>query len=303
MKSKYIIASASILLSISASAMSVDQPTDTVLMVKNANSVVITENPSGINLTVRGTDKDPDFVTTFTSEYSADAVVTTHQRFTRPTFVNLPGNDKCDNREPLDVLSGMHAGFVGTLGAPTGVDVEMGKSYEIGIDNIVSYSITPRRFNSIVRVGIGVNWRNWRMTGNTRFVADEAGVVSMDVYPEGCESRYSRVKIFSLSFPVMLTQFTNVKTIGPSKLAFKFGAILNWNSHASVESSWRTADGTTVKEGTEHIGQRKFSVDVIAAVRFAPSLGLYLKYSPMKVFKTGYGPEFSAISTGLYFSF
>lgn len=276
---------------------------DTVMVVRNASSVVITESAQGVNLSVRGTADDPDFITNYAVAYDPDVTVTTRQRFAPPSYISVSGHNPSPGRDALDLFNGIHAGFCGTLGAPAGLGVEMGKSYEIGIDNIVSYRLTSSRMRNALNVGIGVNWRNYRMTANTRFVVDDNGVVGFGPYPEGTESRYSRVKLFSVSVPLLWTQNTSFRVIGNSTFAAKLGVILNWNSHASVTSCWTEADGTSAKAGTKHVEQRLFTVDLLAAVRLAPSTGLYVKYSPMRLFRDGFGPRFTTISTGIYFGF
>lgn len=275
---------------------------DTIMVVNNPSQIIITESASGVNLSVRGTDDDPAFFTTMTTDYRPNAVVKTIQRFTPPPFITFNGNSDDSQLNALDLLSGLHAGFCTSLGAPAGLDIEMGKSYEIGIDEIISYRLTSVKAKSHLSIALGVNWRNYRMTANTRFIVDDAGNTTFGQFPDDCQSRYSRIKVFSLTVPLTWYQSTRIKAL-KTTLGFKVGAILNWNSHASVVSCWDDPDGQTIKQGTKHIGQRTFTVDVLAAVKFAPSIGLYVKYSPMKLFKNNQGPDFTTLSTGIYLGF
>lgn len=280
---------------------------DTVMIVNNPSQITITESPTSISLLVKGTEDDPSFMTSFTNEYQPNAKVTISQRFTPPPFITVSNNTKIDtgySRHALTVLSGLHAGFCTPVNGPEGMPVEMGKSFEIGIDQLISYSLAFNRERSFLSIGLGINWRNYRMTANTRFIVDdETRAVTTGPFPEGTESRYSRLKVFSLGVPVLWTQKFPVRMIGKSTLAIKLGAILNWNSHASAVSCWYDPDGTSVKQGTKNIGQRRFTVDIMGAVRIAPAVGLYVKYSPMKFFKQGKGPEFTTLSTGIYLGF
>lgn len=296
-----------LLLSVTGAKASVTAEPDTVLIVNNPSQITITESPTAISLSVKGTADDPSFMTSFTNEYQPDAMVTVRQRFTPPPFITVSNNTKIDtdySPHALSLLSGIHAGFCTPLNGPSDMPVEMGKSFEIGIDQLISYSVAFNKNRSFLSIGLGVNWRNYRMTANTRFIVDETtGDVTTGNYPEGTESRYSRLKLFSLTVPVLWTQKFPVRMIGKSTLALKFGAILNWNSHASAVSCWNDPDGNSVKQGTKHIHQRPFTVDIMAAVRIAPGTGLYVKYSPMKFFKQGHGPEFTTLSTGIYLGF
>lgn len=285
----------------SALAEDLHQEADTVMMIRNARSVVLTESANGAELTVRGTADDPDFLSTFNIVNPQNAVVTTKQRF-NPPVITVANIDPDCRRDAIDLFGGLHAGFCTPLGAPAGLDVEMGKSYEIGIDRLISYRITDHRSKSSLSIGMGVNWRNYRMTGNTRFIADESGNVSFGPFPEGTESRYSRIKVFSLSFPLTWYQPTRIRTVGKSFLTFRAGAILNWNSHASVVSCWNESNGESAKHGTKNVAQRKFTVDIYGAVGIIYGVGFYVKYSPMSLFEKGKGPDVTTFSTGVTFA-
>lgn len=277
-------------------------PADTVLSVANATHVVLTESPHGVELTVRGTAADPAFAATFSTDYAPDAKVTTRQRFAAPfQRINRKGLD--DHTDPVDFLGGLHAGFCGAIGQEAPLAVQMSKSFELGIDNIIAYRFYAPRKRNFLSIGVGINWRNWRMTANTRFITLPDGTTEVGGYPAGVESRFSRVKMFSLGFPILWHQSFRAKAIGKTTFALKLGAILNWNSHASVLTLWDDPSGQSVKTSTNRIGQRKFSVDLMAAVRLAPHLGVYAKYSPMKVFRNAEGPSFSPLSAGIYIGF
>ncbi len=290
----------------SISAAESIQP-DTVMVVNNPSQITITESPTGISLKVNGTDDDPEFTTSYSNDYKPNAKVTIRQRFTAAPFITTPNNTEIDtdySNHALNLLSGLHAGFCTDINGPEGMPVEMGKSYEIGIDQVLSYSYIFNKERSFISIGVGVNWRNYRMTGNTRFIVDEeSGNIVTGAYPEGTESKFSRLKQFSLTVPLYWTQKIPVRMIGKSTLAIRVGAILNWNAHASVLTSWEEADDTSVKQSSKYINHRPFTVDFLAAVRIAPSVGLYVKYSPMKFFKQDKGPEFSTLSTGIYLGF
>lgn len=80
---KYILALAAATLSSAAAfadtANVVAEPADTVLHVKNVNTVVITESASGVSVEVKGTENDEAFQTTCDIPYDKDGVIKTHQ--------------------------------------------------------------------------------------------------------------------------------------------------------------------------------------------------------------------------------
>lgn len=302
---KYILAAAFVsLVGVTAFAAQFEdesnvQPADTVLHVKNAEVVVITENAAGVSVDVKGIEGDNGFQTSCSLPYDNNSVIKSHQNFSMP--FNLSVN-RCSNL--IGMLQGVHFGFTGAVDAPAAMDTQMGKSFEIGIDNIIFYGHkfgTSKR--NMVQVGMGVNWRNYRMTGMNRFDMVDGNVV-VTGYPEDADGKFSRVKVFSLCFPIAYTYYSPVKALGKSHLAFKLSAVLNWNSHASMLTQYELADGTKVKENYDRIGQRKFSVDVMLGVQVAPAIGLYFKYSPYDVFKSDTAsPKFRTISTGITLGF
>lgn len=275
------------------------QEVDTVLCVKNANKVVITENPDGINLEVDGEGNDTTYHTTCAIAYDNNAVIKTHQSFAMPLSLKVNRSNNI-----IGMLQGVHFGFTGAIDAPTEMNTQMGKSFEIGIDNIIYYAhkFGASRRNAI-QVGMGVNWRNYRMTGDNRFDMVGGDAIITD-YPAGTDGKFSRIKVFSLTFPVAYTYYSPIKALGNSKLGFKLSALFNWNSHASILTQYVDADGVKVKENYDKIGHRKFSIDVMLGVQVACGVSLYVKYSPYDLFKSGTAsPKFQTISTGIALGF
>lgn len=112
-----------LLLSVTGAKASVTAEPDTVLIVNNPSQITITESPTAISLSVKGTADDPSFMTSFTNEYQPDAMVTVRQRFTPPPFITVSNNTKIDtdySPHALSLLSGIHAGFcTPSTGPPT----------------------------------------------------------------------------------------------------------------------------------------------------------------------------------------
>lgn len=302
---KYMLAaSIALATSLSAAALpsnpdNVTEPVDTVLCVKNADCVIITENANGVSVDVKGIEKDSDFQTSYTLPYDKNSIIKSHQSFAMPFSLRV---NQCNDL--VAMINGLHFGFTGAVDGPDAMNTQMGKSFEIGIDNIIMYA---HKFGASKRnaisVGMGVNWRNYRMTGENRFdMVDGRAVVTE--YPEGADGKFSRIKVFSLSFPVAYTYISPVKALGKSQLGFKFATFFNWNSHASMLTKYELADGTKVKENYDRIGQHKFSIDFMVAVQVAPAISIYCKYSPYDVLKSSHSSlKFQTISTGISLGF
>jgi len=279
---------------------SVQADPDTVMSVSNPRNVLITENPGGVSVTVNGTADDPVFRATFTEQYPDDAVVRTSQKFSEPwSSYRLTHSDWTVN------MGGLMFGMVAAPGAPGGMGVEMAKSFEIGLAEALTVGYRAPGDTHTVTAGIGFTWRNYRTTLGCRYMssADGQGVV-VESWPADVQGRFARLKIFSLTFPILYEYRFPFSIPGAStRLALKGGVILNWNSHGSVKSAWTDADGRDVTYTSNSIGQRKFSVDFMLAVKPMPIVGVYCKYSPMDVLKSGYGPSFRTLSAGLIFMF
>ena len=62
------------------------------------------------------------------------------------------------------------------------MNTKMASSYEIFFDRIIAVSWSPMRNGTSLRLGLGLDWKNFRMTGNTRFVKD-GKFVNFGEYP------------------------------------------------------------------------------------------------------------------------
>lgn len=198
-------------------------------------------------------------------------------------------------------FGGFNLGFVSAIDAPAAMSLDMSSSIEVSFEPL-AYRWYFRSKKQHFTVGVSFGWRNFRMTGRTRFAKDEAGNLSFAPYPdEASKIESSRIKLFSIGLPF--------------RYGFKLGqhwsadlaAILNFNTFASIESRYKVPDtemipGETVvhrvKESDTHIHQKKVSVDFMAQVHWR-FLGVYAKYSPCKVLNPEFGPSFTPLSVGI----
>ena len=166
------------------------------------------------------------------------------------------------------------------------LNIDMGASYEVSVDNVVRtfYNLTP---STSVSIGAGVRWRNYRMTGNTRFVK-EANNLVLDNYPEGADIKFSRLKTFSISVPVMFNQAIN------HQVAISLGTVINANTYGSLKTRYTLGD-EKMAEKSKNIPQNRTTGDFTAILRFK-QIGIYAKYSPSNVLNTEFGPKFNSYS-------
>ena len=277
---------------------------DTILHKTDVKAVVLTDNDSIVALTIKGTKDEPDYTFNYEPQMKAGAVskLTEHSIFGFDLFYSKKNKQNRKLRSDalmtggwsLCVVDVFSFGFVTTTGAPEGLDVDMGSSYEISWEIFNVYKAS-RCGHHAVSAGFGLNWRNFRLDGRQRFVKTPDGIALAD-YPDGADIDFSRIKVFSLMVPISY----NYK---PSRhWLLRFSVIPSFNTYASIKTRYRNAEGQKVKDMAKHIHQSPVTVDFRVDARWH-RVGLYAKYSPCRGIRADFGPKFTRVSTGVSFFF
>ncbi len=268
---------------------------DTVMNVTGAKSVVITNDGSGVNISVTDPDGEPyDYYV----DNPTDGHMSTFQSWNR---INLNNCDRggCDDPSRWSgsvVFSGIDFGFITGCGD---VPVETNRSFEVGIENLLSLSINSpaiHPWQSSFSFGFGLNWRIYSMTRATSFAAYPDGNVFLSGWMDGINPKKSRLNTFSLQFPVLYKLATPAKLWG-GRLSFTAGAVLNWNTYAGITNSWQDADFIDCSAHYGSLHQRHFTCDILGKVNIG-EIGLYIRYSPMSIFSKANGPEMCPLMVG-----
>lgn len=145
-------------------------------------------------------------------------------------------------------------------------------------------------------IGFGVDWRNFRMDGRSKFVKLDDGTITEEALPAGYDNDFSRIKVFSLTIPVMWKYRTKQVTFG-------LGPVFNINTYASIKNRYWDADGEKHKQIFKKIHQRPITVDIMAEVSFHNWFSIYGKFSPMTILNSTYAHDvnFQPVSFGIYF--
>ena len=145
-------------------------------------------------------------------------------------------------------------------------------------------------------IGFGVDWRNFRIDGRSKFVKLDDGTITEEALPAGYDNDFSRIKVFSLTIPVMWKYRTKQVTFG-------LGPVFNINTYASIKNRFWDADGEKHKEMFKKIHQRPITVDIMAEVSFHNWFSIYGKFSPMTILNSTYAKDvnFQPVSFGVYF--
>lgn len=212
---------------------------------------------------------------------------------------------KVDKRKSRFYFGDIHIGFVQAISAPKAMDIDMGSSIEVGFTPL-TYRRYTRNRKQYFSMGLGVNWRNFRMTGRSHFDKDANENLIVSPYPEeASEIGSSRIKVFSISVP-----FVYAFHLG-SHWKIGLSTTLNINTFASIETQYRIADTELVpnetvihhvKESNSHIHHKPVSVDFGVHLNWR-WIGVYAKYSPCKVLNHNFGPSFTPLTVGFSIGF
>ena len=264
---------------------------DTIIVVNQAKKVTIEKKHNSMAVKVEGSAENPDYFYSQRMEVDSTAAVIIEEKNADWDF-NIPfinKNSKTKKYRGNLCVGGFGFGVVNAIETSEGMDMDMGASYEFSLDHLLrfNYNVLPA---TSVSMGFGMTWRNYRMTGRTRFIKEGDKLV-LGAYPEGSDIKFSRLKVFSLTVPFMINQLLGRKVV------FSVGPVVNFNTHASLKTRY-TLNGEKVKEKNNNIHQNRMTVDLMAKLRFN-SLGVYAKYSPSDMLNTDFGPKFRSFSTGI----
>ena len=185
-------------------------------------------------------------------------------------------------------------GLIGATGQDEGVDLSFGNgSFEYILDRIVGLEYMTTR-NSYVGLTFGLDWRNYKMIGNNRWVKD-GDKTFITNYPDGTDVNYSRLRTLSLTLSFMYGYKFN------RYVSMQVGPVVSFNTKGKIKTCY-TLNGESFKDKQKEINIAPVTVDFRAELNFR-FVGLYFKYSPCNVLNTDFGPAFKPMSAGLQFSF
>ena len=265
--------------------------------------VVIESNSDSMSITIEGRQGEPDFEYSRTVYLAQDEVVVTRERRTASIEFNIPfmNNTKTkeksysENKSHSKVkMRGFGVGFVDALETPTGMNVDMGASYELMVPSIFEWAWYPGHSSFNLSIGIGLNWKNYRMTDRNRFIP-EGNDILIGPYPEGATIEFSRLKVFSWTVPMLMSYEFN------DWVEFRLGPVVNLNTHASLKTRYSlNEEGKKETHNLKHYN--RLTIDLMGAVCIK-RLAYYVKYSPCDVLDIDYAPGFKGISSGLILGF
>lgn len=264
---------------------------DTIIVIRNPEKVVIEKGESHYGVEIEGREGEPDFHYSHKMEVTPNSSVITKEQRAGWDF-NIPFLSKKKKKRYDDefLVGGFGFGLVNAMEAADGMNVDMGASYELMMAHLMGWKYYPWHTGTSFSIGVGFTWRNYRMTGKSCFTKENENLV-IGNYPEGADIKFSRLKVFSLTVPLMFNQVIY------RQISFSVGPVINFNTHASLKTRYKL-DDRKIKLTDDNIHQNRVTVDLMAQLNFN-SIGFYFKYSPSNVLNTEYGPKFKSMSTGI----
>jgi hypothetical protein len=272
------------------------QENDTVV-IYNPKKVTIVTGDSLQRIIVSGKEGDDKFTYQNTIWLvDSNYVSTTH--IGRDRWELIPSvkvgkkKDDPEGRAYENAISAhLGIGFTAPTKADARTDFSTFKSWEIFATIAQWDHYFERRHRNSVSLGFGIDWKNYRMTGDTRFVKAPDGNVVLEKYPLQVSPDFSRIKVFSLTANLGFTHsFDKDFWIG-------FGPVVNFNVYGSILTEY-SMYGDDIKRKEKDIRQRPITIDWMLRLGIM-GVPFYLKYSDNDVLKDG-SVKFRSLSFGLY---
>lgn len=291
-------------ISISSGNIEVDLSDDVTIVAPD--SVVLCKNAEHSTVTVEGRNGDETYFLKISLNKATNNTLTVKETDNGWDF-NIPFIEKTNENSSeapalfsFNILDDLEfgIGLVSATGQADDMNVKIGNAgMEFILNNLFNWRFQPTR-NTHFTLGFGVDWRNYRMKGDRRFLKDGDNLL-VAPYPDGADINFSRIKVFSMTLELMLKQRIY------KGISLHVGPVVNFNTHASIKTRYSVGSGKDkerFKETSSDICQNPVTVDFKGQLNFK-NIGFYFKYSPTNTLDTDWGPEFKSISTGIVMRF
>ena len=259
-----------LLLAISTTAISKAQDLDTIHAGKTQDFEVpsIDNTPGGWNFSILSTNNFPPLFSDETRKIH---------------YWSLPAS--------------FYFGFIGGANQADGISINMGQSYEIGCDYLISADTNLSRRIKF-SIGLGMAWRNHRMTNRQMFVKHDDGSITLEPYPEGANPKFSRIHTWGFVVPIKFSlRLDALRRTRSNGTVFSIGPELYFTPHASLKTRY-SIDGNKEKLKDNNLHFNKVTVGLQAEL-LVGDIGIYYKYNPFPVLDTDYAPKFCSMTIGL----
>lgn len=266
---------------------------DTIAVLRNVSSAVLTsdgKNSTEIVVEVKGNTKLHEYTYKYSSKVSdtdeplikGDSI-TLDLPFMRSDF--RPGRSSFYTIWGKDV----HVGAV----VPISHDPGLRTGWELGVSKLIGIGFKPWSGGPALELGAGMVYRNLRLDDGLIFASDASGRLSIEAVPEGSVKSSSRLDLWAVEFPLSLRP-----ELGGS-FYIDLGVEMTLNFAARATRNYRNSTETVKYSQTlKHLHQRTIGMDLKFSMGWNDIFGVYVRYSPVSVFRSGFGPKTDFISAG-----
>ncbi len=261
------------------------EPADTVASIDNPSRITITDDGTTTTVHVSGEENNPDY--NFLYSVCADTSSVSNLSISLPIIgekLSAPAS------RSVTFLSDIHVGIISPYDSPA----QLRTSWEGGVSNLVGMRYSFGR-GTALGFGVGIAGRelNFRR-GREAFVENDRLIIAPA--PAGAVDARTHLSVSSFQIPVYFRQRIY------RSLAFRLSAVLNYNFTVRGESKY-TLDGIEYTRKLKGLHQRLITPDFVFTIGSLDFGGLYVRWSPVSLFKSAYGPEIHTLSFGLSISF
>jgi hypothetical protein len=161
--------------------------------------------------------------------------------------------------------------------------------------------IVPIISNNLgITTGLGLNWRNYHLDMNKHLIEEQDVVIVKDA-PVDIRYNYSRLRVFSLTVPVLLEFQHNFGT--KHTFFVSAGVVGGVNTSSSYRIKYTEPDGD--KENrveSKGLNVAPITLDYLAQIGYG-TWSVFAKYSPFDLFQSQKGPKVQAVSLGATLNF
>ena len=280
-------------------AANTNAQTDT-LVVRQPKEVKVITAGDTLNISIEGSKENPLYYynKTVVVDQGKEEITTTSKNVGSGVgwdFSLLEGRNSTTLIE-LSLRAQMYAGWNFMLNSPSDMKLNWFKSYEGGID-IFHLAFYPRANKWWLSADWGIVLSQYRFKDNMMTTASD-GTIVMAPYPDESRSQSSAFRTLSGAITFM----------GHYQLAkeHSIGLGLVWNSKITDNCSYKTK--YTLPEGTYVTDMNELPIrcnllSIKTEYMFGDKVGLYLRYTPMSIFKKDKAPKFSELNVGLQVRF
>lgn len=260
-------------------------PADTLISVESPAEVTVQKMDGRTVVTVKGSASDE----LFNYSYSVSPDTVADMPFFNIPFTGSTGFTDDRTVRQLDFFRGCYAGAVIPMSGPSAIKT----SWEVGINQIIGCRV--RRRGSDFSLGLGIGYRRFGV--GKGLVTEKAGdALILSPAPEGATDVSARIESALIQIPLIFTQRI-CRTFG-----FSFGVVANFNTYTAASMNYNIGD-TKYSKTVKGLHQRLLTPDLILTVGSVNNAGIYVRWSPVKTFKSIYGPAWNSLAVGVSVAF